>query len=55
MFARSYIPTAVPQVMKDWEELLKANNLPFTPENIFESPSTKQSMTSATQVFTQHI
>ena len=29
MFARAYIPSLLPSVMKQWEELLKACKLPY--------------------------
>jgi coatomer subunit beta' len=51
MFAKSYIPTMIPIVMKEWSEVLKQNELPFIPENIFESSSHKEIMINATKIF----
>ena len=48
MFAKSYIPTMIPQVMQEWADVLKQNELPFIPENIFESSSHKGIMLKAT-------
>lgn len=41
-FAKNYMPSMIPQIMKDWAEVLKQNELPFVPENIFESSATKE-------------
>ena len=41
MFARSYAPTFIAPIMKEWAEVLKQNGLPFIPENIFESKDHK--------------
>ena len=37
MFAKSYYPKMVPQIIKEWGDVLKQNDLLFIPENIFES------------------
>jgi len=34
LFARNYIPNKLPQIMKEWEEVLKSNQLQFIPESI---------------------
>jgi hypothetical protein len=33
-FARSYVPSKLPSVLKQWEETLKQKKLPFTPEDV---------------------
>ena len=55
MFAKSYIPTMIPQVMKEWADVLKQNELPFIPENIFESGSHKEIMMKASQIYSENI
>ena len=55
MFAKSYIPSMIPQVMKEWSEILKQNELPFIPENIFESSSHKDLMLNASKIYTENI
>jgi coatomer subunit beta' len=55
MFAKSYIPSMIPQVMKEWAEILKQNELPFIPENIFESSSHKEIMLNASKIYTENI
>jgi coatomer subunit beta' len=40
-FARAYCPSQITQVVKAWDETLKAKKLPFEPENI-TSPSHPQ-------------
>jgi coatomer subunit beta' len=37
MFARSYCPSLLTDIIKGWSDILKQNSLPFIPENIFES------------------
>ena len=54
-FAKSYIPSMIPEVMKDWAEVLKQNELPFVPENIFESPSHKDAMMQSMQIYSEQI
>jgi coatomer subunit beta' len=44
MFARSYCPSLLPPIIKDWSDILKLNSLPFIPENIFESKDHKAIM-----------
>ena len=51
MFSKSYIPTMIPTVMKEWADVLKQNELPFIPENIFESSSHKEIMMKATKIY----
>jgi hypothetical protein len=55
MFARSYIPTLIPSIMKDWSAVLQLNNLPFVPENIFESKETKMIMSKARDIYENNI
>ena len=50
-FAKNYIPSLIPSIMKDWAEVLKQNELPFVPENIFESSSHKEQMLLAANVY----
>jgi coatomer subunit beta' len=37
MFAKSYIPKLIPMIVKEWSEVLKANELKFIPEDMTES------------------
>jgi len=37
MFARAYAPSLVEKVMKQWEDILKTRELPFSPENILKT------------------
>jgi coatomer subunit beta' len=55
MFAKSYIPTMITSVMKEWADVLKQNELPFIPENIFESSSHKEIMMKATKTYEENI
>jgi len=55
MFARSYIPDQIPKVMTEWENVLKSSNMPFIPENIFESKDHKVTMSKAREIYTHHI
>jgi hypothetical protein len=41
--------------MKEWEEVLKQSNMPFIPENIFESKDHKVTMSQAREIFNNHI
>ena len=50
MFAKSYIPSMIPEIMKDWGDILKQNNLLFIPENISESPEFKEQMQTASVI-----
>lgn len=47
MFAKSYIPAMIPQIMKEWGDVLKSNGLQFIPENISESPEFADQMREA--------
>ena len=51
MFARSYIPSSIPAIMKEWTEQLKSSGLPFVPENIFESRQHKVVMSQAREIY----
>lgn len=51
MFARSYCPTSVPLVMKEWTEMLKTTSLPFVPENVFEAQSSKVLISQAQEIY----
>jgi hypothetical protein len=51
MFAKSYVPNLIPQIMQEWSDVLKQNDLPFIPENILESSSHKEIMLNATKIF----
>ena len=51
MFAKSYIPSMIPEIMKDWGDILKQNNLLFIPENISESPEFKEQMQTASEIY----
>ena len=55
MFAKAHIPTMIPEIMKEWSDILKQNSLLFTPENICESPDFKDQMSKSAQIFTQKI
>jgi hypothetical protein len=55
MFAKSYIPSMIPEIMKDWGEILKQNNLLFIPENISESPEFKEQMQTASSIYDSKI
>lgn len=50
MFARAYAPSKVELVMKQWEDLLKQNQLPFQPENILKSDSQKDYIEQSLQL-----
>lgn len=54
-FAKSYIPHKVPELMEQWGNILKQAELPFLPENIFESPAFSQHMKLSTVVFKDNI
>lgn len=41
----------IPDIMKDWAEVLKQNELPFVPENIFESSGHKEIMLKSAEIF----
>jgi len=51
MFAKSYVPSMIPEIMKDWGDILKSNNLLFIPENISESPEYKEQMQQAQSIY----
>lgn len=55
MFAKSYIPAMIPQIMKEWGDVLKANGLQFIPENICESPEFADQMRAATKIYSEQI
>ena len=52
MFAKSYVPTKVPELIKDWSEMLKKNDLPYIPENILEAEGYREPMMQSCQIFT---
>ena len=51
MFAKSYIPHLIPEVMKEWSKMLEANSLQFVPENIFESANHKEQMVNSLTMY----
>lgn len=51
MFAKSYYPKMVPEIIKEWGDVLKQNDLLFVPENIFESKEFKKPMMVAVNTF----
>ena len=51
MFAKSYIPHLIPEVMKEWSKMLEANSLQFVPENIFESTNHKEQMVNSLTMY----
>ena len=55
MFAKAYIPTMIPEIMKEWGDVLKQNSLLFVPENICESPDFKEQMKQSTNIFNSKI
>jgi len=55
MFAKSYYPKMVPEIIKEWGDVLKQNDLLFIPENIFESKEFKKPMLAAVKTFEQQI
>ena len=42
MFAKSYYPKMIPEIIKEWGDVLKHNDLLFIPENILESKEFKK-------------
>lgn len=48
MFAKSYCPAMIPSVLNEWSTVLKATKLPFSPENVLESPAFKEALIEAT-------
>lgn len=44
MFAKSYCPKMINEIIKDWGDVLKERGLLFIPENIFESKEFKKQM-----------
>ena len=55
MFAKSYIPKMIPEIIKEWGDILKANELLFIPENIFESNAFKGQMLESLGIFENSI
>ena len=47
MFAKSYCPSRIPQILPLWERALKQKGLPFAPENILETEELKAVMQQA--------
>lgn len=55
MFARSYCPAMLTEIIQGWSDILKQNSLPFIPENIFESKDHKTIMSKARDIFESQI
>ena len=55
MFAKSYCPHMISDVLNEWSAVLKATKLPFTPENIVESPGFKEALSESNQLYQGHI
>ena len=55
MFAKSYIPSAIPTIMQEWGNILKQNDLQFIPENIHEQPGFGPQMKQAVQIYEEQI
>jgi hypothetical protein len=47
MFARAYCPSKLPEIIKTWNELLKAKDLPFQPEDLLTSATEGKIMEEA--------
>lgn len=55
MFAKSYYPSMIPEIIKEWGDVLKQNELLFIPENICESKEFKKPIAVSLDVYKNKI